>query len=116
MLYCSVQYDNDISQVHAPGANQLTFAAEHTFLELLFEISDFSTPGERVQPSDIKTGELAGRTSRRATPATNAQIDRGFILFKKTCHPFVVMIVINRCINLNCITEVFRHIANSQFR
>ena len=63
---------NTVSQVDPPGAHQLAFPAKHALFDLFPDSLCLSTDQQCMNPADVETGEMPGRTSGSAASAGDA--------------------------------------------
>ena len=85
--------EDEISQVDAPRANQLAFAAEHAFHHFLLQLPCFAPPEEGMETPDVKTGKMPGRAGGSTTPALHTNMD-GRLCSPDIIHDLAVIQVI----------------------
>ncbi len=102
-----MQGKDQVSQIHSAGTDDLAFAAEHAFPDLGFQIMYFSPSEERVYQTDVKIGEVPGRTGGGTTSAGDTLIGRRLIIFQVIEYTALIPVVIDLTVMQRGIAEVF---------
>ena len=90
-----MQGKDQVPQIHSAGTDDLTFAAEHAFPDLGFQIMYFSPSEKCMYQTDIKIGEVPGGAGGGTTSARDTLIGRRFIIFQVIEYTPLIPVVID---------------------